>query len=621
MRFPRFNITHKFIGYLIFLSIIPLLVVGVVSLQTSSNVLKEVASHYTMQLVINQRDYLDLQLMQVESLISNLAGVEEIRDVLEDVNLASDTYTQLTTQANIGYILNGYSNLQGLVSIDIFTVGGSHYHVGDTLNTKNIRTDIKDRIFNEALEGEQSVIWVGIEDNVNANSSYQKVVTAAKALYKFNRETLQQEPTALFLVNYSVEYLYAHLNEIDLGDNAYMTVIDNKGRLIYHPDQSKLGELVNADLAQIIATDNNRQELVLDNTNMSINFVHSDISDWTIVSLIPINTLLTKTGLIARTTVVVLLLCFIAVTIIGWFYNHRVVTPIRQITLHFKQVQEESIHTEQKHLPVQGNDEIAELSQWFNTFMDVLKARHEAEKQQIELALERERMHLLTHFITEASHEFRTPLTIIATNTYLLGKSSDVDKQVTRLNNIDEQVTNITTLVDSLLEMTKLDSGGHQFILVSVNLNELLQMIHQEALSILQQKNIECVMMLSESPLLIQGDADYLKDAIQRICNNAIQHTPSDGKIIISTRSIDHHTSIEITNTGTGILDEDLPHIFKRFYRSDKSGTTRGFGLGLPIAKTIIELHQGSIHVESAEGKGSTFIISLPLMSSDSLTS
>lgn len=199
MKLPR-SITRQFIGYLIFLSIIPLLVVGIVSFQTSSSVLKQVASHYTMQLVINQRDYLDLQLIQVESLMSNLASVEEIREILENDNLASDTYTRLTTQANIGYILNGYSNLQGLVSIDIFTVGDNHYHVGDTLNTQNIRTNIKDKIFAEALEEGQSIVWIGIEDNVNANSSYQKVVTAAKVLYQFNRETLQQEPIALLTI-------------------------------------------------------------------------------------------------------------------------------------------------------------------------------------------------------------------------------------------------------------------------------------------------------------------------------------------------------------------------------------------------------------------------------------
>ena len=415
-------------------------------------------------------------------------------------------------------------------------------------------------------------------------------------------------------MNYSVEYLYAHLNTVDLGENAYLAVIDKQGRLIYHPDLSQLGTQVDAELEQIVMANDSVSELKLDDRDISISFIHSDISNWTVISLIPVDTLTTKTGLIQRTTMVVLLLCFVAVGFFGWLFNHRVVTPIRQITLRFKQLQETSIQSEQAHLPVQGNDEIAELSQWFNTFMDVLKARHETEQQQLELAIERERMQVLTHFITEASHEFRTPLSIIATNTYLLGKSTEVNKQETRLNNIEDQVKNITTLVDSLLNMTKLDSGRHQFILSTVNLNDLLQVTHQEIQSVLQLKNIDSILTLSEHPLLVEGDLEYLTDAIQRICDNAIQHTPSEGHITISTHSDDRHVFIEITNTGDGISSDDLPHIFKRFYRSDKSGTTRGFGLGLPIAKAIIEAHDGSLDVESEQGIGTTFKITLPLM-------
>ena len=143
----RLNITQKFIGYLMLLSIIPLLVTGVVSYTVASDTLHEEADRYTQQLIFNQRDYLDLQMEQVEALITNLSGVDEIRTRLENAGAESNTYDDLTTQAQIGYILNSYINLAEYVSIDIFTTMGKHYHVGDTLNVENLREDVKARIF------------------------------------------------------------------------------------------------------------------------------------------------------------------------------------------------------------------------------------------------------------------------------------------------------------------------------------------------------------------------------------------------------------------------------------------------------------------------------------------
>jgi len=195
----KVNLTIKFIGYLIFITFIPLLVVGLISLRVSTQILAEESRVFTLELVKNQREYLDLQLEQVESLIANISGVEEITNALLEVDSA-DTYTNLATQARIGYILNGYLNLRGLVSIEIFTLEGNHYHVGDTLNVDNIRVDVKDRLYAETLNSNQNVLWTGIEDNVNVNSVHEKVLTAAKILKRTDRETLQQIPVGLLLV-------------------------------------------------------------------------------------------------------------------------------------------------------------------------------------------------------------------------------------------------------------------------------------------------------------------------------------------------------------------------------------------------------------------------------------
>ncbi len=122
------NITQKFVLYLIAISIVPLVVVGINSYSVSDAILQEEAARFSAASVIHHSDYLDLQLEQIGNLIANMSGVEEITNALNNEGAAGNTYTNLATQADIGYILNGYSSLCGLVSIDIFAVNGAHYH-------------------------------------------------------------------------------------------------------------------------------------------------------------------------------------------------------------------------------------------------------------------------------------------------------------------------------------------------------------------------------------------------------------------------------------------------------------------------------------------------------------
>lgn len=384
-RWPSLNITQKFIIYLILLSLLPLLIVGVSSYRVSSATQRDEAARYTAELVINQQDYLNLQLTQVESLIANISGVEEITNTLGDENASDDTFTSLATQARIGYILNGYSNLKGLVSIDIFTTGGDHYHVGDTLNVENIRYDVKDRIFAEALESNEPVYWAGIEDNINSNSRHEKVITAAKVLTRVNRTTLQREPVALIVVNYSVDYLYDHFNNIKIDEGAYLMVVDDQGRIIFHPDKRVIGSQISAELEGQLCAEHdhnsilNTFEMNVGGEPMFINHIHSNCNDWIIISLIPVETLAAKTQSIGVTTIFVSVMSLGIAGLSAWFINRNVVTPIRQITNQFKRFQAGSLD-QQIRLPVRSKDEIGELAQWFNVFVESLAARQKMER-------------------------------------------------------------------------------------------------------------------------------------------------------------------------------------------------------------------------------------------------
>jgi len=250
--------------------------------------------------------------------------------------------------------------------------------------------------------------------------------------------------------------------------------------------------------------------------------------------------------------------------------------------------------------------------QLLQMFVRDISLRKQVEQRRLELAVERKRMQILTDFIAQASHEFRTPLSIINTSAYLLKKQPNPLDQQRHIRQIEEQSGSIAGLVDALITMSRLDSL-RELPAEVVDLSRLVEMIYQDNQAAIQAKNLHSVLQIEAQPLVIQGNADYLRRAIQCIFDNALQFTPDEGKLVVRLEMADNQAVIAIADTGVGIPAAALPHIFERFYRVDKASTTRGFGLGLSIAQAIIELHQGRIEVESAEGEGSTFRIVLPL--------
>lgn len=238
--------------------------------------------------------------------------------------------------------------------------------------------------------------------------------------------------------------------------------------------------------------------------------------------------------------------------------------------------------------------------------------RKQAEQEHMELLLERERVQILANFITQASHEFRTPLSIINTSMYLIQQKTDVNAQRRHFQNIRNQIDGITTLITDLIAMAKLD-GSHHLDMGQVELNAVIHSVHHTLSTRHPDKTRNTVLALTDGPLLIPGNLDAVQQAIECMWHNAIRFTTDGGTITVGSAREEGFALIEITDDGVGIRDDALPHIYERFYRADEANTTRGFGLGLPIAKRSVELHGGRIEVQSTVGKGSTFRVLLPL--------
>jgi signal transduction histidine kinase/CheY-like chemotaxis protein len=386
-RFPRINITFKFMGYLILVSVIPLLLVGGISYQSSRKIIQEEISNYTSELINGQRNYLDLLLQGGESLIANISSVEEITNVLQDPS--ADTYTNLATQARIGYILNNYSNVKGLVSIDIFTLNGVHYHVGDTLNVTNVREDIRDKLFALAQGSKSDVVWDGIEDNINLDSENRQVITAAKLFTELDETSMESKPVALLVVNYQVDYLYNLFAGLDLGKGGYLMIVDQQNRVVFHPNKTLMGKHVDPQLLKQLAGDHGSKVININGQATSVIYTHSVTSGWLIASFIPIETLTASTGVIGRISLVTLVVCLTLAGILGTMYTRTLVNPIREVTNAFR-LYENSGQQAIARLVERSQDEIGELVRWFNAFLDGQEARSAAEKSL------REREHYLS---------------------------------------------------------------------------------------------------------------------------------------------------------------------------------------------------------------------------------
>jgi PAS domain S-box-containing protein len=248
----------------------------------------------------------------------------------------------------------------------------------------------------------------------------------------------------------------------------------------------------------------------------------------------------------------------------------------------------------------------------FLTIVRDVTEHNQVAQQKIALELERERMELLSTFIRMASHEFRTPLAIISSSAYLMVKTEDEGQRKERSKRIEEQVSNLARLVNDLVLMSKLDTNA-QINLQECDLTTFVTQIASKAEIMAEKKRHTVRFYGDQIPIKLCIDVSGLTTALTNIIENAVQFTPSNGEISVGVFRRDDRAMITISDNGMGIGDETMPHIFERFYRADKAGSTHGFGLGLSIAKRLIELQGGDITVTSKIGEGSTFTVSLPI--------
>lgn len=237
------------------------------------------------------------------------------------------------------------------------------------------------------------------------------------------------------------------------------------------------------------------------------------------------------------------------------------------------------------------------------------------ERQKLELESERGRIKLLQRFINDMSHDFRTPLTAINNALYLLKKNGDPQKQEIYIQRAQRHIKRMDDLLEAILQMEYLDKGEIAFQFSWADMNAFIPPLIQEYDPMSSPKQIVVTFVAETDQCLALIDRVEFARVITKLLENAITYTPNGGHITVSTGIDSDWSVIRVQDTGSGISQDDLPHIFERFYRADqaRSSDTGGSGLGLSIVQKIIEAHKGHIDVESVLGEGSKFTIRLPI--------
>ena len=301
-------------------------------------------------------------------------------------------------------------------------------------------------------------------------------------------------------------------------------------------------------------------------------------------------------AVIMRSIILAILWVMLAAFIAIYLISERIIHPLKEISRAAKSFAAGKLDV---RVSVKGSDEVAELAAAFNHMAESLEA---SEKMR-------------NTFVSNVSHDLRTPMTSISG--FIDGILDGVippEKHKHYLKIVSAEVKRLSRLVVTLLDISKIQAGERKFTMVPFDICEMALQILFSFEKKIEEKNLNIVFDFDEENMTAIADRDAIYQILYNICDNAVKFSAPNGMLKVSVKRLKNRKYlIGIYNEGSGIPKEDLPHIFERFYKSDKSrGLDKtGVGLGLYICKTIIEAHEEELWVESEEGKNCHFQFTL----------
>jgi len=284
-----------------------------------------------------------------------------------------------------------------------------------------------------------------------------------------------------------------------------------------------------------------------------------------------------------------------AALVLGGLFLRNILAPLRQLERASQRLAQGDLS---QRVLVTGRDEIGHLAESFNRMVERLERSEKLRRQ----------------MIADIAHELRTPLTVIQGNLQAI-LDGVYEPTPNVIASIHEESLLLARLVGDLRDLSLAEAGE---LRLEKQLTDIRDVIRQTVTVIeprLASKRIVLTVTLPDEAVIVEIDPQRIQQVLLNILSNAERYTPEGGQITLSAVKLNAEVRVSVTDSGPGIAPEDLPYVFERFWRGDRSRSraTGGTGLGLAIAKQFIEVHGGRIWAESTPGKGSTFTFSLPI--------
>ncbi|WP_162848342.1 sensor histidine kinase [Paenibacillus nanensis] len=278
------------------------------------------------------------------------------------------------------------------------------------------------------------------------------------------------------------------------------------------------------------------------------------------------------------------------------FLAQQIVKPIRELTRAARYMADGDWS---RRASQRGKDEIGQLAETFNTMVSELNKREK----------------LKNDFISSISHELRTPLTSIKgwSETLKESEPTEDDEEVKLgLSIISKETDRLAGLVEDLLDFSKLSARTMELQSETLDLNEPVKETVSQLAVREEGTKVKLIAAYGAGPILVNGDSNRLKQVVINLIDNAIKFTPPGGNVRVVTAADDEFATVTVSDTGSGIGAEDLPHVMEKFYKA--SNSHGGSGLGLAICKEIVQLHGGEMAIDSERGAGTIVKVKLPLV-------
>ncbi|HKN23825.1 MAG TPA: ATP-binding protein [Candidatus Acidoferrum sp.] len=291
-------------------------------------------------------------------------------------------------------------------------------------------------------------------------------------------------------------------------------------------------------------------------------------------------------------------LLVVLASLLGYWLSGRALAPVNRIVESAESIGVQNL-SQRLEVP-REKDELRRLTETLNAMLGRIESS----------------VAHITQFTADASHDLRTPLALIRTNAEIaLRRPRREDEYRATLGRILAAAEESTQLIEQLLMLARADAGAAQLRFEAADLSQVLHTVSAHARILAHATGLGFSTELDSEPLPVLMDSSAVERLLLALLDNAVKYTP-EGSISLRLYSCEGQAIVEVRDTGAGISETDLPHIFDRFYRADqaRSREVRGSGLGLAIARWIAEMHRGAIEVESELGRGSRFCVHLPLL-------